>query len=47
MNILDPTMGAVLHYSPDAMVPPGSVPDWVASSALTLELPHFLFYDAP
>ena len=43
----DPTMGAVLYYSPAAMVPPGSVPDWVASSSLTLELPHFLFYAAP
>lgn len=52
----DPTMGAVLYYSPDAMEPPGNVPDWVASSELTLTLPpgpdsngqpEFLFYNAP
>lgn len=42
----DPTMGAVLYYSPAAMSPPGSVPDWVASSHLTLTLPDFLFYAA-
>ena len=44
-NEPDPTMGAVLYYSPAAMKPPGSVPDWVTSCDLTLELPGFRFYD--
>jgi len=42
----DPTNGAVLYYSPNAMNRPGSVPFWVASSKLTLILPDFLFYAA-
>jgi spore germination cell wall hydrolase CwlJ-like protein len=42
----DPTMGAVLYYSPASMSPPGAVPSWVASSELTLTLPDFLFYAA-
>ena len=42
----DPTDGAVLYYSPAAMSPPGTVPSWVASSRLTLDLPDFKFYAA-
>lgn len=35
----DPTMGAVLYYSPG--IP---TPDWVANCDLTLEVPGFRFY---
>ena len=42
----DPTDGAVLYYSPDAMTPPGSVPDWVSGSVLTVVMPQFRFYKA-
>jgi hypothetical protein len=43
-NPPDPTDGAVLYYSPADMSPPGSVPDWVSGSVLTVVMPQFRFY---
>lgn len=45
-NPPDPTDGAVLYYSPADMSPPGSVPDWVSGSVLTVVMPQFRFYKA-
>ncbi len=45
-HTFDPTLGAVLYYSPDAMSPPGSVPGWVPRVTLTVVMPQFRFYKA-
>jgi N-acetylmuramoyl-L-alanine amidase len=40
----DYSNGAVLYYSPDAMRPPGSVPEWTKDCRLVATIGRHLFY---